>query len=124
MAAALTIGQLLELHPFPEEFAKLKRIERLWVFDLPGTAAALWPFISNTSRMNRALGTAEMKFVEKDGLRRGTSKAGGVQHEWVEVPWNWVSEQWLTSTRIYERGFMKVMYAIHRLEPTPEGTRL
>jgi class 3 adenylate cyclase len=124
MAAALTIGQLLELHPFPAEFAKLKRIERLWVFDLPGTAAALWPFISDTSRMNRALGTAEMKFVEKDGLRYGSSKAGGMQHAWVELPWNWVSEQWLTSTRIYERGFMKVMYAIHRLEPTPEGTRL
>jgi class 3 adenylate cyclase len=124
MATALTIAQLLELHPFPAEHANKKRIERLWVFDLPGTPAMLWPFISDTSRMNRALGTAQMTFVEKSGLRHGSSKAGGLQHEWVEVPWNWVSEQWLTSTRIYERGFMKVMYAIHRLEPTPEGTRL
>jgi class 3 adenylate cyclase len=96
----------------------------MWVFDLPGKPADLWPFISDTSRMNRALGTSQMTFVEKDGLRHGSSKAGGLQHEWVEVPWNWVAEQWLTSTRIYERGFMKVMYAIHRLEPTPEGTRL
>ena len=124
MAPALTIAQLLEIHPFPAEHADKKRIERLWVFDLPGTPAMLWPFISDTSRMNRALGTAEMKFAEKAGLRHGTSKAGGLLHEWLEVPWNWVSEQWLTSTRIYERGFMKVMYAIHRLEPTPEGTRL
>ena len=124
MGEPLTVAQLLELHPFPEEFAKHKRIERLWVFDLPGTPAALWPFISDTSRMNRALGTAPMTFVEKDGRRHGSSKAGGVQHEWVEVPWNWVAEQWLTSTRIYERGFMKVMYAIHRLEPTATGTRV
>ncbi|MEO8843675.1 MAG: DUF5939 domain-containing protein [Kofleriaceae bacterium] len=124
MATALTIAQLLELHPFPAEHANKKRIERLWVFDLPGTPAMLWPFISDTSRMNRALGTAQMTFVEKDGLRHGSSKAGGLHHEWVEVPWNWVSEQWLTSTRIYERGFMTVLYAIHRLEPTPEGTRL
>ncbi|MEP6863543.1 MAG: DUF5939 domain-containing protein, partial [Deltaproteobacteria bacterium] len=124
MGELLTLAQLLELHPFPDEFANLKRIERMWVFDLPGTPAALWPFISDTSRMNRALGTAPMTFVEKNGRRHGSSKAGGVQHEWVEVPWNWVAEQWLTSTRIYERGFMKVMYAIHRLEPTDKGTRV
>jgi class 3 adenylate cyclase len=120
----LTVAKLLELHPFPAEHAKLKRIERLWVFDLPGTPAALWPFISDTSRMNRALGTAEMTFVEREGRRYGSSKAGGVTHEWLEVPWNWVAEQWLTSTRIYDRGFMKVMYAIHRLEPIASGTRV
>src|SRR3569623_121843 len=124
MGEPLTVAQLLELHPFPEDFAKQKRIEKLWVIDLPGTPAALWPFLSDTSRMNRALGTAPMTFVEKNGRRHGSSKAGGVQHEWVEVPWNRVAEKWLTSTRIYERGFMKVMYAIHRLEPTDTGTRV
>jgi class 3 adenylate cyclase len=123
-SALMTVSQLLELHPWPAEFAKEKRIERLWTFELPGTPQALWPFISDTSRMNRALGTAEMTFVEKDGKRYGSSKTGGVKHEWLEVPWNWVAEQWLTSTRIYERGFMRVMYAIHRLEPTPTGTRV
>ena len=95
------------------------------MFDLPGTPTQrCWPFISDTSRMNRALGTAEMSFVEKAGVRYGSSKAGGVKHDWLEVPWNWVAEQWLTSTRVYNRGFMKVMYAIHRLEPIPTGTRV
>jgi class 3 adenylate cyclase len=74
--------------------------------------------------MNRALGTAEMTFTERDGKLYGSSKAGGVKHEWLEVPWNWVAEQWLTSLRIYERGFMRVNYAIHRLEPIPSGTRV
>lgn len=120
----LTLQKLLELHPWPKQFADEKRIERLWVYDLPGTPKDLWPFIADTSRMNRALGTAEMTFFEKAGKRYGTSKAGGVRHEWLEVPWNWVAEQWLTSTRIYERGFMRVNYAIQRLEPTDNGTRL
>jgi class 3 adenylate cyclase len=123
-SAPLILAQLLELHPWPADVASDKRIERLWTFDLPGTPQALWPFLSDTSRMNRALGTAEMTFVEKEGKRFGSSKAGGVKHEWLEVPWNWVAEQWLTSTRIYERGFMKVVYAIHRLEPTATGTRV
>jgi len=112
------------LHPFPEAWAREKRIERLWVFDVKGTPEALWPHIADTSRMNRALGTAEMHFEERDGKRWGTAKNGGVRHDWIEVPWNWVANQWLTCLRIYERGFMKVMFAIHRLEPIPIGTRV
>lgn len=118
------MAELLELHPWPKEYAADKKIERLWVYDLPGTPQTLWPFISDTSRMNRALGTAEMTFWEKDGKRHGSSKAGGVKHEWLEVPWSWVAEQWLTSTRIYEKGFMRVNYSIQRLEPIATGTRL
>jgi class 3 adenylate cyclase len=121
--AQLTMAQLLELHPWPKDHTGAKRIERLWVFDLPGTPAALWPFVSDTSRMNRALGTAEMTFVEKDGKRYGSAKNGGVRHEWLEVPWNWVAEQWLTCLRVYERGFMKAMWSVHRLECIPSGTR-
>ncbi len=123
-APAMTIAELLALHPWAPEYAGHKKLERLWVFDLPGTPAELWPFISDTSRMNRALGTAQMTFAEKDGKRHGTATYGGVLHEWLEVPWTWVAEQWLTCTRIYERGFMSVMYAIDHLEPTPQGTRL
>jgi class 3 adenylate cyclase len=120
----LTVTQLLELHPWPAEWAKHKRIERLWIHELPGTPEALWPFISDTSRMNRALGTAEMKFEERDGKRCGTAKPGGVKHEWTEMPWNWVANQWLTSLRVYDRGFFRAVWAIHRLEPIPSGTRL
>jgi class 3 adenylate cyclase len=122
--APLTAPQLLALHPFPEAWADQKRIERLWVFDVKGTPEALWPHLSDTSRMNRALGTAEMRFEERDGKRWGTAKNGGVRHEWIEVPWNWVANQWLTGVRIYERGFMKVMYSIQRLERIATGTRL
>ncbi|HET7506384.1 MAG TPA: DUF5939 domain-containing protein [Kofleriaceae bacterium] len=123
-APPLGVPQLLALHPYPEPWAAEKRIERLWVFDVPGPPEALWPYIADTSRMNRALGTAEMRFEERDGKRWGTARPGGVRHDWIETPWNWVANQWLTCVRIYERGFMKVMYAIHRLEPIPTGTRV
>jgi hypothetical protein len=64
VTAQLTIGELLALHPWPKDLAGEKRIERLWVYDLPGTPQAIWPFISDSSRINRALGTAEMTFWE------------------------------------------------------------
>ncbi|MCX5743771.1 MAG: DUF5939 domain-containing protein, partial [Proteobacteria bacterium] len=124
MEAQLTVAQLLALHPWPSAYAAHKRIEHLWVFELPGDAVALWPHIADTSRMNRALGTAEMTFTEVAGERHGEAKPGGVRHAWVEQPWDWVANQWLTCTRIYTRGFMTVMYAIHHLEPCSVGTRV
>jgi class 3 adenylate cyclase len=120
----MTAAELLALHPYPEPWAAARRIERLWVFDVPGRPDVLWPHIADTSRMNRVLGTAEMTFEERGGKRWGTARNGGVRHEWLEVPWNWVANQWLTCLRIYERGFMRAMFAIHRLEPTSAGTRV
>jgi class 3 adenylate cyclase len=122
--APWSVEQLLALHPWPAPWGVEKKIEKLWIHDLPGTPEALWPFLSDTSRMNRALGTAEMTFVEREGKRFGTAKPGGVRHEWLEVPWNWVANQWLTSLRVYERGFFRAVWAIHRLERIPTGTRV
>jgi class 3 adenylate cyclase len=118
------VAQLLALHPYPAAWASARRIERLWVFDVVGAPEALWPHIADTSRMNRVLGTAEMQFEERDGRRWGTARNGGVRHEWLEVPWNWVANQWLTCLRIYDRGFMRAMFAIHRLEAIATGTRV
>ena len=59
--APLTAQQLLALHPFPEAWASEKRIERLWVFDVKGTPEALWPHLSDTSRMNRARSSCESR---------------------------------------------------------------
>ena len=120
----LTVAQLLELHPWPAAWANEKRIEKLWKFPLPGPPEQIWPFVADTSRMNRALGLAEMTFEERGGKRWGSSRSGGVRHEWIEMPWNWVANQWLTCVRLYDRGFSKVVYAIHRVEPIETGTML
>jgi len=119
-----TLDELLALHPWPAEHAGERRQDWLWHFDLPVGVDDLWRIISDTSRLNRTLGVSEMKFEERGGVRWGSSKNGGVRHEWVEMPWNWVAAQWLESVRIYERGFMRVVYAFYVLEPLPNGTRL
>ena len=122
--SVLTIEQLLAKHPWPSEFASQKRVEWLWHFDLPGAPKALWRLIADTSRLNRALGVAQMHFEDRNGQTWGTAKNGGVQHEWHEVPWSWVVGEWITCTRIYQRGFATVMYAVHYLQPTAAGTRV
>lgn len=120
----MSVEELLRLHPWPAAYAAEKRVEWLWHFDLPGKPEELWRLVTDTTRSNRALGGPEMKFEERDGKRWGTSRNGGVLHEWIEVPWSWVGDQWLSCTRLYERGFSRVMYAVHRLEPIAMGTRV
>ncbi len=45
--------------------------------------------------------------------------------EWVEVPWNWVTNQWAEVTRVYSRGFGKIIYSVFILEELgPELTRV
>jgi class 3 adenylate cyclase len=120
-----TIEELLALHPWPEVAARVggRRLEWLWHFDVPVTPDALWRVISNTSRMNRALGVSEMKFEDRGAVRWGTSRAGGMHQEWIEVPWTWVAGQWLQSVRLYERGFARVVYGVYHLQPIASGTR-
>jgi len=124
MSKPLELNELLALHPWPEAWANEKRLDWFWTFDLPGEPDALWRLLSDTSRLNRALGVSEMKFEERDGKRHGSSRNGGVRHEWIEVPWNWVAGQWLDSLRIYDRGFMRAVYAIQHLERIDTGTRV
>jgi class 3 adenylate cyclase len=117
----LTLTELLALHPWPLEHAGRRRLERLWTFELPLPADEVWRIVADSSRMNRALGLREMKFEDRGNLRWGASRPGGVRHDWIEVPWSWVAGQWLTSLRLYERGFSRVTYAVYRLAPRKAG---
>lgn len=127
MSATLppTIDQLLRAHPWPKDHAGASRLEWLWHFELAMPLDAVWSLVSDTSRLNRALGTARMHFEDRGNERWGRSVQGGVAHEWREVPWNWVAGQSIESVRLYERGFMRVVYGVFTFEALgPERTRV
>jgi class 3 adenylate cyclase len=115
--AKLTIDELLRSHPWPEEHATERRLEWLWTIEVALPPSALWPLVSDVSRLNRALGNPEMTFEEKGGARWGRARYSGVLHEWHEAPWNWVAGRWFTMLRGYTRGAMRTLYSVHRLEP-------
>ena len=120
---AYSLDEWHRLHPWPKG-QPAPEIEYLWHFDVAAPPEEIWRVIADTSRMNRALGTARFTFEDRDGRRIGRSRAGGVKHEWTEVPWNWVAGQWLESVRLYDRGFMRVVHGVQRVEAAPGGTRL
>jgi class 3 adenylate cyclase len=117
----LTEAEVVALHPWPARWGDGTRLTYLWHFDLAASPADVWRITSDTSRMNRALGTAEMHFEERGPERWGWSRPGGVRHEWRELPWNWVGGEWLECVRVYQRGFMKVMQGVQRVTPLPDG---
>jgi class 3 adenylate cyclase len=123
-SAKLTLDDIHRLHPWPARWGEGRLIEYLWSYQLDARPADVWRVTSDTSRLNRALGTAEMHFFEQDAQIHGWSKNGGVRHQWLEVPWNWVAGEWLEAVRVYQRGFMKVMHGVQRVAPRPGGGTL
>lgn len=118
----LDLDAFRALHPWPEEHAHHgRRMEVLWRFELSCTPAALWPFVADTSRFNRALGLPAMRFEERGGVRYGEASYGGIRAVWREEPWQWVREHYLRSVRVFERGFARLAYAVFHIEPLDDA---
>ena len=124
---SLTLAEFLSIYPWDEKYLlnKPKRLDWIWSFDLAISADALWSFVSDTSRLNKAMGLSEMNFVEKNGVLYGNTTNAGIRLEWVEIPWTWVASNHLISIREYSKGFAHTVKAIYHFERiSEEATRL
>jgi class 3 adenylate cyclase len=117
----LTKDEVAARFPWPARWGDGRRLTYLWHFDLASSPADVWRVTADTSRLNRALGTAEMHFEDRGAERWGRSRPGGIRHEWRELPWNWVAGEWLECVRVYQRGFMTVMQGVQLVTPLPGG---
>ena len=103
-----------------------------WVLD--SSPEALWPFVSNTEKMNRASGLAPVKFeIETDSARprsgmtttMGRQKVAGLSMEWKEHPYEWIEGSRHTVLRVFDKGVLRWYVAEVTLERLPGGgTRL
>jgi len=116
-----TLARLLQAHPWAAELEASGALEYLWRFELDCSPELLWERIIDTSRLNRALGLSDIELSEHDGTLQGTSVNGGVAHEWVEAPWNWVTARLMVAERAYSRGFARHVRVIYLLEPRSGG---
>ena len=121
-ATAAALAEFLDRYPWSDDQRRGRRSDDwLWIFELPVSAEALWPLISDTSRFNRALGLSQMQYEEEGGVLRGATVNAGVRQEWTEVPWEWVSCREMCAARDYQRGMARYVRSIYQIEPCDDG---
>ena len=119
----------LPLHPaLPEaEPGRVLAFDFEWQLESP--PQALWPFVSNTDRLDRALGFAPVRYslnVDPElGVRRfleGTTL--GRREVGEELPYEWVEGRRLGVVRQYSHGPFKWVVSVVELAPRGTGTTL
>lgn len=116
----------LDVHPKFPETTGASLWEKTFQWDLQSSPDALWPHVSNTDRLNRAIGLPAVRYrTEKDerlGLRKfGSFKIGGMQVSWEEHPFEWVEGSRLGVLREFDRGPFKWFMSTVELRPKPDG---
>ena len=101
-----------------------------YVWELASSPEALWPFVSNTDRLNRAIGLSSVKFTTEKNIdgkleKFGSFKIGPLSISWLEHPFEWIEAQKMGILRSFHTGPFKLFSSIVSLERLPGGgTRL
>lgn len=117
------LAEFRRKYPWPAKYRALGRPrEWLWSFDLRGTPAELWPYVTDTARTNRASGLGEMHYTERNGELFGWHRTAGLRHEFVER-WQWTAPSCAELVREYSTGLPRLIRVLYVLEPHGEGSR-
>tara|TARA_R110002073_G_scaffold8027_18_gene44855 strand:- start:18665 stop:22267 length:3603 start_codon:yes stop_codon:yes gene_type:complete len=121
-------GEAVEMqaHPKPPEHQTGKLWEKTVSWQMDSLPAQLWPYVSNTERLNEALGLPAVDYrTEKDpirGIRKfGSFVLGGVKVAWEEHPFEWVEGRRMGILREFESGPFKWFMSVVTLEPAIGG---
>ena len=96
-------------------------IENLFFFDLPVLPSDIWPYIADTSRMNKEMGFPPRVEREVNGENYVTTKTLGREEEWIEKPWVWIDECEILSQREFIKGWMTEQIGVFTVTQTEAG---
>jgi len=77
----------------------------------------LWAVLSDTSRMNKAMGLQPRHDTEVNGKRIVRTTMLGQEQEWVELPWTWIINKDIIHERHYKKGLMHKQIGVFRILP-------
>lgn len=101
-------------------------------WDLESTPDQLWSHVSNTERLNRAIGLSAVQFRLEDpdptsdalqpaARRFGRFRSKGMTIDWQEHPYEWVEGRRLGVLREYTQGPFRWLLSTVELAPRPGG---
>jgi len=118
-----TLSNLHDAHPWPKDWLAMgKPLEYFFHIDIPYDKDALWPILTDTSRINKGMGLTEIKFYEEHGRKMGTCEILWMTQLWYEAPWEWIYGDYVSAVRIYSKGQAHIMRAIYTVEETENGS--
>lgn len=94
-------------------------VESLYRFELPVFPSEIWPYLIDTSRMNKDLGFPPRKEEEINGENHVSTKTLGRKEEWIEKPWVWIFEKEVQNHRLFKKGWMAEQRGVFRVETAP-----
>jgi serine/threonine protein kinase/class 3 adenylate cyclase len=120
---------LMAAHPAPPVVRESLVQTYALSWELAATPEQLWPYVSNTEKMNRATGLAPVRFeieaVGPESMTTGNQRVAGLQLRWREHPYEWIEGSRHVVLRVFEKGVLRWYIAEVRLERLPAGgTRL
>jgi len=115
----------VESHPLTPVGAG-RVIEYVHTWELNSPREHLWPYVSNTERLNRAVGLPAPKYELRHdpdfGPRRfAKARVVGFTMEWEEHPFEWIEGRRMGILREYVRGPFKWFLSVLELLPGPRG---
>jgi serine/threonine protein kinase/class 3 adenylate cyclase len=125
------VAASITAHPAPpvHQQTSVQTYELVW--ELAASPEALWPFVSNTEKMNRATGLAPVQFqmesiANNSGVATtGNQKVAGLSLRWKEHPYEWIEGSRHVVLRVFDKGVLRWYVAEVTLERLAGGgTRL
>lgn len=101
-----------------------KLVECLFTYELPVSPSEIWPFLIDTSRMNKDLGFPSRQEIELEGENHVTTVTFGRKEEWIEKPWVWIHEKEVQNHRIFLKGWMAEQRGVFQIEESKNHTTL
>ena len=123
-------GQAAALAPVAEAMRSRGRSHVLeFSLDLKSSAEELWPYVSDTERMNQVVGLppVQVEHVRSEGSSKTflSNKVLGIAMRWQEYPFEWVEGRRWSVLRVFEQGLTRWYRVRMELHALPAGgTRL
>ncbi|MBS2013738.1 MAG: serine/threonine protein kinase [Deltaproteobacteria bacterium] len=98
----------------------------VWSWRLASSPAALWPFVANTERFNRAVGLSPVHFTDEPQPEGGSHRTGelkvlGMALRWREYPFEWIKDREHSVFRWYRSGPLAALWNHVTLTPLEGG---
>lgn len=123
-------GEVTELTTHPRTPAGPHSIvEYVHTWELVSPPAKLWPMVSNTERLNKAIGLPSVQYSLRHDPGRGPrrfarARVVGMSMEWEEHPFEWIEGRRMGVLREFHKGPLLWYTSVVELNPLPTGGTL